>query len=346
MAQIAIVTPAGAGTRTGNRHTAQRWARLLRELGHRVRVSVQWDGRPADVLVALHAHRSHASVEAYCRAHPAAPSIVALTGTDLYRDLPGSQAARRSLELATRLIVLQDDAKRLLAAPLRRKTRVVFQSSDATRRSAPPRDRFRVAVVGHLRAEKDPFRAVEALGHLPARPRIEVLQVGDAMTPAMAREARRWARSEPRYRWVEGRPHGVALDWIARSHLLVVSSVMEGGANVICEAARLGTPVVASRISGNVGMLGRGYPGFYPLFDAQALARRIAGAAAAPRYRARLKAALRARRALFAPRAERAALGAVLDEVLQGAQGGLRRGAGAAARSPRRRGSRSQASRG
>ena len=338
MAQIAIVTPAGAGTRTGNRHTAQRWARLLRELGHRVRVSVQWDGRPADVLVALHAHRSHASVEAYCRAHPAAPSIVALTGTDLYRDLPGSQAARRSLELATRLIVLQDDAKRLLAAPLRRKTRVVFQSSDATRRSAPPRDRFRVAVVGHLRAEKDPFRAVAALGHLPARPRIEVLQVGDAMTPAMAREARRWARSEPRYRWVEGRPHGVALDWIARSHLLVVSSVMEGGANVICEAARIGTPVVASRISGNIGMLGRDYPGFYPLFDAPALARRIARAAGEPRFRARLKAALRARRHLFAPRAERAALGAVVDEVLGRSHGGLRRGAGAAARSPRRRG--------
>jgi len=173
-----------------------------------------------------------------------------------------------------------------------------------------------------------------------------VLQVGDAMTPAMARAARRWMRREPRYRWIEGRPHAEALDWIARSHLLVVSSVMEGGANVICEAARLGTPVTASRVSGNVGMLGRGYPGFYPLFDERALARRIASVAGEARYRTALKAALRARRALFAPRAERAALGAVIDEVLRGAQGGLRRGAGAAARSPRRRGSRSQASRG
>ncbi len=338
MAQIAIVTPAGAGTRTGNRHTAQRWARLLRELGHRVRVSVEWDGRPADVLVALHAHRSHPSIEAFCRTHPEQPCIVALTGTDLYRDLPASKAARRSLELATRLIVLQDDAPRLLAAPLRRKTRVVYQSSDATRRSTPPRDRFRVAVVGHLREEKDPFRAVQALALLPATPRVEVLQVGDAMTPVMAREARRWMRREPRYRWIEGRPHGVTLDWIARSHLLVVSSVMEGGANVICEAARIGTPVVASRISGNVGMLGRGYPGFYPLFDAQALAGRIARAAGNARYRSGLKAALRARRALFAPRAERAALGAVVDEVLGRSHGRLRRGAGAAARSPRRRG--------
>ncbi|HSH08333.1 MAG TPA: selenoneine biosynthesis selenosugar synthase SenB [Burkholderiales bacterium] len=337
MAHITIVTPAGAGTRTGNRHTAQRWARLLRTLGHRVSVCVDWDGRPADLLLALHARRSHASVEAFARAHPGRALVVALTGTDLYRDLPGSRDARRSLALATRIIVLQDDARRLLAPALRRRTRVVYQSSDARPGTAPPRDRFRVAVVGHLREEKDPFRAVQALASLSPALCIEVVQVGDAMTPAMAREARAWVRREPRYRWIGGRAHGLALGWIARSHLLVVSSVMEGGANVICEAARIGTPVVASRISGNLGMLGRDYPGFYPLGDARALARRIARAAHDAGYRARLKAALRARRARFAPRAERAALAAVIDEALATAHAGLRRPGGAALRSPRRR---------
>ncbi|MDX1376847.1 MAG: selenoneine biosynthesis selenosugar synthase SenB, partial [Burkholderiales bacterium] len=316
MAQIAIVTPAGAGTRTGNRHTAQRWARLLRALGHRVRVRVDWDGTPADLLLALHARRSHASIEAFCRAHPRRPCVVVLTGTDLYRDLPGSREARRSLALATRIVVLQDDARRRLAPALRRRTRVVYQSSDARAGTAPPSDRLRVAVVGHLREEKDPFRAVEALARLPEVPRIELVHVGDALDPAMARDARAWMRREPRYRWMGGRSHAAALGWIARSHLLVVSSVMEGGANVICEAARIGTPVLASRISGNLGMLGAGYPGFYPLGDAPALARRIARAARDRGYRARLKAALRTRRALFAPRAERTALGRVIDEAL------------------------------
>jgi len=336
MAHITIVTPAGAGTRTGNRHTAQRWARLLRTLGHRVNVCVDWDGRPADVLLALHARRSHRSIAAFARAHPGRSLVVVLTGTDLYRDLPASRDARRSLALATRIVVLQDDAKRLLAPALRRRTRVVYQSSDAPSGTTPPRDRFRVAVVGHLREEKDPFRAVQALAALPPARRIEVVQIGDAMTPAMAREAHAWMRREPRYRWIGGRAHGVALGWIARSHLLVVSSVMEGGANVICEAARIGTPVLASRISGNVGMLGRDYPGFYPLGDGRALARRIARAAGDGTYRSRLRAALRARRARFAPRAERTALAAVIDEALAAAHA-VRQGGGAAARSPRRR---------
>ena len=79
-------------------------------------------------------------------------------------------------------------------------------------------------------------------------------------------------RREPRYRWLGGRTHAQTLGWIARSHLLVVSSAMEGGANVIAEAARIGTPVLASRVSGNVGMLGRNYPGYFPLFDERALA--------------------------------------------------------------------------
>jgi len=289
---------------------------MLRALGYRVSVCVDWDGRPADVLLALHARRSHASIVAFARAHPARPRIVVLTGTDLYRDLPRSREAQRSLALATRIVVLQDDARRLLVPALRRKTRVVYQSSEARPGTAAPRDRFRVAVVGHLREEKDPFRPVQALAQLPATPRIEVVQVGDAMTPAMARAARTWMRRESRYRWIGGRSHDAALGWIRRSHLLVVSSLMEGGANVICEAARIGTPVVASRISGNLGMLGRGYPGLYPLGDARALARRIARAADDAVYRSRLRAALRARRARFAPSAERAALGGVIDEVL------------------------------
>lgn len=316
MARISIVTPAGAGTRTGNRHTAQRWAALLRALGHRVALGTEWDGRACDLLVALHARRSHASVERYRAAHPHAPLVVALTGTDLYRDLPASAEARRSLELADRLIVLQDEARRGLAAPLRAKTRVIYQSADTMLRAAPPARRFRVLVSGHLREEKDPFRAAAALEHLRALQSPQVVQLGAALDPRMEAQAREWTVREPRYRWLGARSHPRALEWIARSQLLVVSSAMEGGANVIAEAARIGTPVLASRIAGNLGMLGRGYPGYFPFGDERALAKLIERAAREPAFYARLKGALRARRALFAPAAERRALGALLDELL------------------------------
>ena len=179
MARIAIVTPARPGARTGNLHTAQRWAAMLRSGGHHVSVASEWPRDPCDLLVALHAKRSHASVLRYRAANPAGPLIVTLTGTDLYRDLPASAEARASLALADRVIVLQEDAKRQLQSAVRRKTRTVYQSADPRARHAPPARCFRIAIVGHLREEKDPFRAVMALAHLPGRNDLEV-EIGRA----------------------------------------------------------------------------------------------------------------------------------------------------------------------
>ena len=318
MARISIVTPARAGARNGNRHTAHRWAGFLRELGHRVSIGTQWDemrgGMRCDLLLALHAHRSHGSVAEFRRQHPHNPLAVVLTGTDLYRDLPVSGEARESLRLADRVIVLQGDALRLLNKSTRKKARVVYQSAKPSLHHSPSKAPFRVAVVGHLRNEKDPFRAALALAHLPQG--IEVVQVGDALSPEYDAEAKKHMTRDRRYRWLGGRTHAQALGWIARSHLLVVSSVMEGGANVISEAARIGTPVLASRVSGNLGMLGARYPGYFPLFDERALARLLLKASRGKAFYGTLKKALRSRRHLFAPAAERAALGRVVSEAL------------------------------
>jgi putative glycosyltransferase (TIGR04348 family) len=313
--RIAIVTPAAASTRTGNRHTAQRYAAFLRAAGHRVQVASSWDGDDCDLLLALHARRSHESIARFHARHPERPLVVVLTGTDVYRDIQDDPAARRSLELATLLITLQDQAGRELQRRWRGKVRVVYQSAGVARAATPPQRRFRVCVIGHLRAEKDPFRAALALAHLSDERPIEIVHVGDALSREMASEARRLMRVDVRYRWVGGVPHSRALAWLARSHLLVVSSRMEGGANVICEAARAGVPVVASRVPGNVGMLGPRYPGYYPLADERALARLIDRASTEARFYARLKAGTAARRHLFAPAAERRGVLAVVREA-------------------------------
>src|SRR5438094_1754020 len=312
MARLFIVTPAGAGLRNGNRHTALRWATLLRASGHRVRVDVAWAGEPCDALIALHARRSHESIARYGNARPL---VVTLTGTDLYRDLPASAEARESLELAHRVIVLQDAALGELAPEVKRKARVVYQSADPHLAHRPPRTPFRVVVVAHLRGEKDPLRTVAALARLPGL-NLQVLQIGASLDPGLEKEAQAWMAREPRYRWLGGMAHGRTLAWMAKSHVLVVSSVMEGGANVIAEAARIGTPVLASRVSGNIGMLGGRYPGYFSLGDDAALAELLERAASDPRFYRKLKSALRARRRLFAPAAERAALAAVVREVL------------------------------
>ncbi len=310
--KIAIATPSIAGARSGNQHTAYRWAKFLRGFGHRVRIATQWDGNAADLLIALHARKSHASIAGFHAAHPDRPLVVVLTGTDLYRDIRTHAEARMSLDFASRLVVLQPQGRAALPAHVRGKTSVIYQSADVRVRHNPPQRRFRVVVIGHLRDEKDPFRAALALAHLPHLTALEVMHLGQALAPEMRAQAQRLMARDPRYRWVGSMPHAQTLRRLASSHLLVVSSVMEGGANVICEAARAGVPVLASRVSGNVGMLGTDYRGYYRLFDDRALARLIARAVDDEDYYRTLKAAVRQRRPLFAPAAERAGVRALL----------------------------------
>lgn len=317
---LCIVTPALADANNGNWQTAQRWARLLS--GHyRVSLARQWpdaDAPDADLLLALHARRSAASVAAW--AGTGRPLVVVLTGTDLYRDIAHDASAQRSLALAHRLIVLQEQGLLALPPALRPKCRVVFQSSP--RRQTLPKTTalLRAVMVGHLRDEKWPQTLFEAARLLGPDEGIRIDHIGHALEPALGEAARQTALDCPHYRWLGGLPHAATRQRIQRAHALVHTSRMEGGAHVILEAVRCGTPVLASRIPGNVGMLGTGYGGYFPPGDAHALAallRQCRMGLAAPAGRlAALHAQCEARAPLFDPRAEQAALLAVLAELL------------------------------
>lgn len=283
--RIFMTCPAPPRSRKGNRVTALRWKRILKDLGHRPTIGLEYDGSPCDILIALHARRSAASVRIYRSLHPDGPLIVAMTGTDLYRDIHRSQGARRSLELADRLIVLQPRGVDELPAACRAKARVIYQSARCTR----PRPRgneksFEVCVLGHLRHEKDPLRAALALRLLPAESRIRIIHAGAALTAAWARRARAAQKCDPRYRWRGELPRWRARRLLARSRLLVLSSRMEGGANVLSEALAEGVPVLASRIPGSTGLLGERYPGFFPAGDTCSLARLLRRAELDPHF--------------------------------------------------------------
>ncbi|MCG3159169.1 MAG: hypothetical protein JMDDDDMK_00155 [Acidobacteria bacterium] len=201
--KIGIVTPAPPRTRHGNRVTALRWAKILRHLGHRVTITQSYEGEAFDLLVALHARRSHDAIKRFHREHPDKPLIVALTGTDLYCDLPKSKRAQRSIELATRLIVLQPKAFDELPKRLHSKTRVIYQSVEPYPETSHRKpDTFQVCVIGHLREVKDPFRAAMAARLLPQSSRIQIIHVGGAMNEKMAERARREMRINPRYKWL------------------------------------------------------------------------------------------------------------------------------------------------
>lgn len=303
-AKVVIVTPAPPGSRAGNRNTAVRWARILRGLGCRVSLLTQWNGQPCDLLVALHARKSHRDLSAFRKHHPDLPSVLALTGTDLYRDIHEDMAAAASLNMATRLIVLQEDALAELTTEQRRKARVIYQSVRTSLIPSPPVRKFRVCVLGHLREEKEPFSAVQALRLLPDA-NIEVIQAGKSLASEFGREANRHMRNEPRYRWVGELPHWASMRLLSRSHVMVISSNMEGGAHVVSEAIAVGVPVIASDIPGNRGLLGEDYPAYFPVGDDASLAGMLERVMGNRRFLSRLGTSVKRRRSLVAPARER-----------------------------------------
>jgi putative glycosyltransferase (TIGR04348 family) len=269
---VVIVTPHAEPQPLGNSITAARWAGILRTLGHHVTVMTQSNGDGADLLVALHALRSNSSIETFHEMHPERPIVVALTGTDLYRDLPSDSTSRRSLKLASRIVALQNKAGDELDDESRAKLRVIYQSAMAPApKPRPLEDFFEVCVLSHLRDVKDPLRAAFAARLLPGNSRIKITHAGRALEPSWARCAQEEERANPRYIWIGEQSHEESLALLARSRALVLSSEMEGGANVIAEAVVCGVPVLCSRIPGNIGMLGPDYPAYFNLKDTDAL---------------------------------------------------------------------------
>ncbi|WP_332823719.1 selenoneine biosynthesis selenosugar synthase SenB [Ramlibacter sp.] len=321
---VVIVSPALADANNGNWRTAQRWAELLAPR-YAARITRDWPDTPAPsdtLMLALHARRSASSIAAWAAAHPGRGLAVVLTGTDLYQDIARDPAAQRSLELAQWLVVLQECGAEALPPAHRDKTRVIFQSTAQWPPLPKSSATLDAVMVGHLRAAKAPQTLFDAARRLGGRADIRITHIGDAAAePELAAQARATQQDCPGYRWLGALPHDATLQAIRAAHLLVHTSSMEGGAHVIMEAVRCGTPVLASRVPGNVGMLGADYLGYFPAGDGAALARQLAACRQGQQedpaggLLARLRAQCALRAPLFDPEHERAGLLTLLQEL-------------------------------
>jgi putative glycosyltransferase (TIGR04348 family) len=319
--RVVIVSPALADANTGNWQTARRWQVLLAPT-HTVRVTDRWpddDSAGHDrLMLALHARRSAPAIAAWAHAHGGQGLAVVLTGTDLYQDILSDRAAQASLAMAQRLVVLQDLGLAALPATYRRRARVIYQSTHARETLVKTDRHLRAVMVGHLRAVKSPQTLMQAARLLAGRIDIRIDHIGGALEDGWTEQARATEGATPHYRWLGVQPHARTRQAIQRAHLLVHTSAMEGGAHVIMEAVRSGTPVLASRVPGNVGMLGDDYAGYFEHGDAEQLARLITqcrderGSGLLTCLRAQCE-----RRApLFTPEAERAALLRLLKDLM------------------------------
>ena len=321
--RILITMPVPADSPRGNGVTARRWRDMLADLGHETELCSEWrdgaDGdRDYDLLIALHADRSHDAVKAFHDRFPGGRVIVVMTGTDLYLDVPaGSPRALASMEIADRIVVLHPCAFEALPETARGRARLVMQSA------VPPvpmpkkrADMFCVCVLAHVRSIKHPLAAARAARRLPPESKVHVTLAGDVLEDEMRAELMEEARDNERFDWLGELPPDQALELVAASDLLVMSSELEGGANVISEALACAVPVLASRIPAAIGMLGPEYPGLFPAEDEAALANLLQRAEGDAAFLEALTECCREAAPLVDPRRERSALAGVLTELM------------------------------
>ena len=271
--RIIQVTPSGQTSKSGNRTTANRWARIFRSLGHSVSTITNYDDRPADMMVAIHAWRSARSIEQFKALYPEKPLVVCLAGTDINEFIhTHPKPTLRSMELADAMVCLHDLVKEITPISLQSKLHVIFQSAKPLIGPRRFSDRnFNICVISHLREIKDPMRTALSVRTVPNQSKIKVTHLGMAHDRRSAAGAIKEMKQNPRYVW-----KGEVAGWqvrqeLKRSHLMVISSRAEGGANVISEAVVAGVPVIASKIDGNVGLLGNNYSGYYPVGNTKEL---------------------------------------------------------------------------
>lgn len=322
---LAIISPALRKANNGNWRTADRWSRFLRA-DYDVVLAAEWPpagehGALPACLIALHARRSADTIARFAETCPGRPLVVVLTGTDLYRDIRSDASARRSLDLATHLVVLQDEGLAELAAEHRAKCRVIYQSAPAWAPETANLPTFDVVLAGHMRAEKDPLTPMRALELLPDDSRVRLVHIGGALDDeyrlaAKALQAHAWPGAR-RYVWLGSLAHAETRQRIRQAQAMVISSVMEGGANVIIEAVTSGVPVLASQIPGNIGMLGRDYDGYFPPGDARQLAQLLERASRDADFLSRLRQQCARRAPLFAPAREQAEVIKLVADALK-----------------------------
>ena len=310
---VHLIDPAPRGVTTGNRVTALRWARCLRQLGVRVRRSIAWEGQPCDVLVALHAVKSAAAIERYLVEAPTGRLIVAGTGTDLHASGPERAIAEANLLRAHAVIVLQPAA--LAEVPAAARPRVILQSVSPCLdrpRAAPG---FQTCVLANLRAVKDPLLAARAAALLPASSQVHVALLGASTDPELGLAASEFVQRSLRFSWLGAYRHRAARRFLTASRALLSTSLSEGGANAVSEAIVAGVPPLVTAIPGSLGLLGADWPAAFPVGDATALADLLLRAERDAAFYGDLRARLRLLAPAFAPAREVAAWRELLRDL-------------------------------
>jgi len=274
--KIKLITPSSTDLINGNHITALRLERILTNLGNQVTTSKEYNDEAVDLMIALHAWRSFKSIKRFRELYPNHPLVIMLTGTDLYQHIKFSEEACQSLHWATRLVVLQKQGLQELAPSLREKTKVIYQSVTPQSQQISyledfSKDNFNILVIANLRPEKDPLRTALATKNLPSSSKIQVFHIGVPLSQEYLERIKLAEQENSRYHFLGPFSYEKTQQAIASANLVCISSRLEGGSNVLCEALAIGTPVITTSIPSLVATLGENYPGYFSVADTETL---------------------------------------------------------------------------
>ncbi|MFC5050629.1 glycosyltransferase [Rubritalea spongiae] len=273
----------------GNTITAKRIVQLLNDAGH-LAEAIHTDMPPqADAMIALHATKTLITSQRFKVCSPQGKLIIYLTGTDLYKDLPDNKPEFfEALELADYLVVSQKASLASVPSKYRPKARFVPASVLLPpEHPCPPPPENSVLLAAHLRPVKNPFLINKALTLLPQL-QLHAFTLGAALDPQMAEQANHWQTIDRRFQWLNTLPYPETLSWMRQVDFTINTSHSEGGSNAVAESIALGTPVLASRIEGNLGLLEDNYLGYFEPDSPQSLADLLALALSDPDLQAQL----------------------------------------------------------
>ena len=181
MAAVEVVAPTLATALSGNAITAERYVEVFADLGH-ASTAVDHPGGEADVVVALNAYRSARAIESAAAGRSLVVAV--LTGTDIYRFLRSDpDVVLGALTRADRLVGLNDRIGDELEPHHKARLDIIYEgAAQSTVNRDAASTEFAVAVVGHLRDEKDPRTVAAAVRDLPEHSRVVVNHYGAAHT--------------------------------------------------------------------------------------------------------------------------------------------------------------------
>lgn len=271
--RVLIVTPYPLSGSNGNTITAKRLETILDIPPIRAEALHTHTPPPADILINLHATKTFPAAKHFKATNPNAKLITLITGTDLNQHLPAKHPhIAPALELADVIVVPHHHALPELPTSVHAKTKVIPASIVIPELpSLPPLPSPTIILPSHLREVKNPFLLNRALAVIPDL-HLHALLLGRELEAGLSQLAFQLQENDQRFRYLGELDHHQTLAHIRGATLTLNTSHQEGGPNAIAESIVLGTPVIASRIAGNVGMLGTTYPGLFTPDDPASLA--------------------------------------------------------------------------